>query len=169
MIVELHTTAAFTGHRTYDGRADAALRERVRGLYEGGVRNFLSGMAMGFDLAAADAVLHLRGECPGMRLVAVMPFEGQQQRFPAAERSRFLRVLAAADERIVLAASYHRGVYSLRNDYLVDHAATLLAWYDGSPGGTRYTVRRALRMGRRFDNLYPGISQGELAAPTLFG
>lgn len=169
MIVELHTTAAFTGHRTYDGRADAALRERVRALYESGVRSFLSGMAVGFDLAAADAVLHLRGECPGMRLVAVVPFEGQQQRFPAAERSRFERVLAAADDRILLAASYHRGVYSLRNDYLVDRAATLLAWYDGSPGGTRYTVRRALRMGRRVDNLCPAGPQGELAVPTLFG
>lgn len=169
MIVELHTTAAFTGHRTYDGRADAALRERVRSLYKGGVRTFLSGMAMGFDLSAADAVLHLRGECPGMRLVAVMPFEGQQQRFPAAERSRFERVLAAADDRVVLAASYHRGVYSLRNDYLVDHAAALLAWYDGSPGGTCYTVRRALRMGRHVDNLCPGFPQGTPVAPTLFG
>ena len=29
----------------------------------------------------------------------------------------------------------------------VDHASLLVAWYDGSPGGTRHTVFRALRRG----------------------
>lgn len=43
----------------------------------------------------------------------------------------------------------------MRNNYLVDHASLLVAWYDGSPGGTRHTVSRALRRGLEFVNLHP--------------
>ena len=60
-------TAAFTGHRRYDGECDDALRAVVRELYGRGFRVFWSGMALGFDLAAAEAVLALRGELPGLR------------------------------------------------------------------------------------------------------
>lgn len=155
VIDDLYSVAAFSGHRTYDGRADEALRRRVGELYAGGVRTFLSGMAVGFDLAAAEAVLELRSSCPGLRLVAVVPFEGQQSRFSQTDRARFGRVLAAADEVVVLATHYYRGVYAVRNDFLVAHACVLIAWYDGSSGGTHYTVRRALRSGRRVDNLCP--------------
>ena len=59
-------TAAFTGHRRYDGECDDALRAVVRELYGWGFRVFWSGMALGFDLAAAEAVLALRGELPGI-------------------------------------------------------------------------------------------------------
>jgi len=54
------TTVAFTGHRTYGGQAAAALRATVGELYARGFRTFLCGMAMGFDLAAAEAVLACR-------------------------------------------------------------------------------------------------------------
>ena len=59
-------TAAFTGHRRYDGECDDALRAVVRELYGRGFRVFWSGMALGFDLAAAEAVFALRGELPGI-------------------------------------------------------------------------------------------------------
>ncbi|MDE6070127.1 MAG: DUF1273 domain-containing protein [Alistipes sp.] len=168
MIDDLSAAVAFTGHRTYDGRADEALRQTVVACHARGVRTFLSGMAVGFDLAAAEAVLACRDELPGLRLVAVVPFEGQQARFSALDRARFDRVLAAADETIVLSPVYHRGVYTVRNDFLVAHAAHLIAWFDGSPGGTHYTVRRAARFGRRIDNLCPAGPAFPGPQPTLF-
>ena len=125
-------------------------------------------MAVGFDLAAAEAVLECRAVCPGLRLVAVIPFKGQAVRFSAGDRARFERVAAAADETIVLSAGYHRGVYTVRNDFLVGHAARLIAWFDGSPGGTSYTVRRALRLGRTVDNLCPAGPAFPPPAPVLF-
>ena len=60
MIADSRTSVAFTGHRTYRGAAADALRRTVGELYARGFRNFLSGMAVGFDLAAAEAVLELR-------------------------------------------------------------------------------------------------------------
>ena len=91
-------TAAFTGHRRYDGECDDALRAVVRELYGRGFRVFWSGMALGFDLAAAEAVLALRGELPGLRLCCAVPFPGQADRFPEADRLRYMRILDRADE-----------------------------------------------------------------------
>ena len=238
------TTVAFTGHRTYGGQAAAALRATVGELYVRGFRTFLCGMAMGFDLAAAEAVLACRDSetgsafspavdsaaafpsvaasaavppasafspaaasaaafpsvaasaavppasafspavdsvsaffpephsphmpMPGLRLVAVIPFRGQESRFPAVDRERFRRVLAAADHSVTLSPSYHAGCYAVRNNYLVEHAALLVAWYDGSPGGTHYTVRRALGRGLEFINLHPHSAALRQAEPTLF-
>lgn len=155
MIPTEHTSVAFTGHRTYRGEADAELRDTVVRLYAQGVRTFLSGMAVGFDLAAAEAVLDCRTLCPGVRLVCVVPFRGQAAHYSFADRERFERLCAEADACVVLAESYHRGCYTRRNDYLVAHAALLVAWYDGSPGGTQYTLRRALDRGREVWNLHP--------------
>lgn len=212
------TTVAFTGHRTYGGQAAAALRATVGELYARGFRTFLCGMAMGFDLAAAEAVLACRDSetgsafspaafpastlapaasfasafpaamvsasvfspaaapdphfphtpMPGLRLVAVIPFRGQESRFPAVDRERFRRVLAAADHSVTLSPSYHAGCYAVRNNYLVEHAALLVAWYDGSPGGTHYTVRRALGRGLEFINLHAHPAALRQAEPTLF-
>ena len=118
MIPDPCTTVAFTGHRTYCGEASAALAAAIRGLHAHGFRTFLCGMAVGFDLAAAEAVLELRDSLPGLRLV--------------------------------------------------DHASLLVAWYDGSPGGTRHTVSRALRRGLEFVNLHPLRAGVALTEPTLF-
>lgn len=167
MISSPDTTVAFTGHRTYRGEAAAALHAVVRRLYGRGCRTFLCGMAAGFDLAAAEAVLCCREELPDVRLVAVIPFEGQESRFSAADRERYARVRAAADSEVVLLPAYRPGCYARRNDYLVDRASVVVAWYDGSPGGTHYTVRRALRRGREVVGLCPS-SPLPASALTLF-
>lgn len=157
MIPTPDTSVAFTGHRTYRDEAREQLSAALEALYNRGFRTFLSGMALGFDLAAAEAVVSLRGRHPGVRLVAAVPFRGQADRFPAAQRRRYEAILARADEVVVLADEYHRGCYARRNDFLVDHAAVVVAWYDGSPGGTRYTVERARTRGREIVYLSPQL------------
>lgn len=160
---------AFTGHRTYRGEAGDALRRTVEELRAAGVHTFLSGMAVGFDLAAAEAVLACRAVDPTIRLVAVLPFRGQADRFPRAERARYAALLAAADETVVVAESFHRGCFLRRDDWLTGHAATLVTWYDGSPGGTRYTIERALHCGRRLIHLHPQTPRALQPQPELFG
>ena len=151
----MELVVGFTGHRTYGGQADGALDAHLTALYGRGARTFVSGMAVGFDMAAAEAVLGLRARYADVRLVCAVPFEGQEARFPAADRERYARLLAAADERVTVCPRYAPGCYARRNDYLVDRAGVLVAWYDGSSGGTRYTLRRALRRGREVVNLCP--------------
>ena len=162
MLHPLSACVAFTGHRSYRGGAEEALRRVVAEACARGCRTFLCGMAVGFDLAAAETVLACREEFPDLRLLAVIPFPGQAELFSEEDRVRFGRVITAA-RTLVLSDRYHRGVYSARNNFLVDHAAQLVAWFDGSPGGTAYTVRRALRLGRHVDNLCP---EGPVFPPT---
>ena len=156
-------SVAFTGHQDYDGRADEALRVAVRRLWSEGYRSFFSGMACGFDLAAAEAVLSLREECEGMDLVAIIPFAGQQERFPDSDKRRFEAILAAADRVEVLSDVYSRGCYYRRNDYLVEHTGYVVAWYVRKSSGTGYTVRRARQQCIEVLNLYE-----RAVYPTLF-
>ncbi len=150
----LENRVAFTGHRTYPYDA-TRLRTVLEELYTAGNRIFLSGMAVGFDLAAAEAVLSLRERHADVVLIAVVPFRGQAERFSEKDRERFYRILAEADKQVLLSERYHAGVYRVRNNFLVDHAATLVTWYDGHKGGTHYTIRRALYRHRRLIHLHP--------------
>ena len=147
-------TACFTGHRTYDGSRNEELASAVKALYALGYRNFLCGMAVGFDIEAAEVALALREELSGLRVVAVTPFEGMQRGFSEEWRSRFERIVAEADEVIVLAVKYSVAVYTVRNNFLVDNASACIAYFDGSKGGTAYTVRRAVKSLLRLTNIY---------------
>lgn len=152
-------TASFTGHRTYDGSRNEELKAAVRSLYERGYRTFLCGMAVGFDLAAAEVALSLRNELNELRVVAVIPFEGMQSRFSESQRTLFERVRSAADEVITLAPKYSVTAYTVRNNFLVDNASAIITYFDGSKGGTAYTVRRALKSLASITNIYNNPQQ----------
>lgn len=147
-------SVAFTGHRHYDGGCDALLSLAVRRLYHRGFRLFWSGMAAGFDLAAAEKVVSLRGALPGLRLCCAVPFSGQARHYAAEDRARYDKLLAEADEVAVLAEQYDPKCYLRRDEFMVDRSACLVAWYDGSKGGTRYTWEYACRRGVERVNLW---------------
>ena len=123
-------------------------------MYALGYRNFLCGMAFGFDIEAAETVLALRQELAGVRVVAIVPFEGMQRGFSEEWRRRFEHIVAEADEVITLAPKYSVEVYAVRNNFLVDNSSAIIAYFDGSKGGTAYTVRRAVKGLLRIVNLY---------------
>lgn len=152
-------TACFTGHRTYDGSRNEELAVAVRGLYARGYRIFLCGMAVGFDLAAAECVLSLRDELKGLQLVAVVPFKGVQNRFLQSQRSLFERVVAEADEVVCLASKYSVMAYSVRNNFLVDNSSAVIAYFTGEKGGTAYTVHRAVKNLSSIINIYNNPQQ----------
>ena len=116
-------------------------------------------MAIGFDLAAAEVALSLRKELPEIKVVAVIPFEGMQKHFSATQRSIFEKVTADANEVITLAMYYSTSVYALRNNYLVDNSSACIAYFDGSKGGTAYTVRRAVKGLSYILNIYNNPQQ----------
>ena len=160
MKTEREITVAFTGHRTYDGSCDEALRAAVRRYYERGFRVFLTGMAAGFDISAGECVAGLKGELPGLRLHCVVPFAGQRRSFGGEAGRRYDRLLELADDVTTLAPHYEPRVYHRRNDFLVDNASAVIAWFDGSAGGTEYTVHRALISGLKIENLWLGLFGG---------
>ncbi len=147
-------TVSFTGHRTYAGEADRALRESLQMLYERGFRRFLVGMAWGFDLAAAEAVTALKGRYADVELVAIVPFGAFRNLFHDEDLQRYDKVLQAADECVVTGENGSPRSYMRRNDFLVDNASLVVAWWNGHrQSGTAYTVKRAFKKGCEVINL----------------
>lgn len=160
---------SFTGHRPdkiagwseAQGAVEVALRralarEILRLVEEEGAEEFVSGMAPGVDLWAADEVLRLRGEgvIPShVRLLLAIPYPAFERSFGAQWRTLYESIVAGADEVVYVSHGYHHGCYQKRNDYLAERADVLLAYYEGSEGGTRYTIRRAEKLGKRVINL----------------
>jgi uncharacterized phage-like protein YoqJ len=111
-------------------------------------------MAIGFDLAAAEVALTLRHELKGLSIVAVVPFEGMQLRFPKSQRALFEQITQEADEIVTLSTTYSPSVYATRNNFLVDNSSACIAYFDGTKGGTAYTVRRAVKGLLHITNIY---------------
>ena len=148
-------TVAFTGRRTYAGEADEELRLLVHDLCERGFTRFMCGMSWGFDLAAGRIVAEYKVDHPYVELVAVEPFDGFRQMFSGADAECYDSLLSVADERIVVSPK-KESAYMLRNDFLVDNATIVVAWWDNLPaGGTAYTVKRARKSRVEVVNLYP--------------
>lgn len=161
MICDRKYSVAFTGHRamTYAagdsaealrGRLDATLQE----LYARGARTFYSGMAEGFDLLAARAVLDLQHQYSDVQLIAAVPFRGHGRSFSAVVQRDYEQILRSANRVEVLAEEYSRECFLRRDDYMVERSATVVAWFDGRAGGTAYTVGRARSLGCEVINLY---------------
>ena len=155
-------SVCFTGHRPSRlMRVDAdyfrlTLQNTIEEAIDAGYDTFYCGMAMGMDIVAGELTAALRQFYPWVRLVAVVPFPGQTDGWPAywAERHRWL--LNKADERAAPVPAYRGGVYQLRNRYMVDHAGRVIAVYNGSArGGTAQTIRYAQKLGREITILRP--------------
>ena len=152
-------SCCFTGHRPgklpwkyreEDPRC-LALKRRImdalEAAYAEGYRHFLCGMAMGCDLYFCEAVIRLREQHPDVTLEAAIPCPTQADAWPWAQRERYLRLLAACDAETLVSDRYSAACMTRRDRYMVDHASLLIAAFDGSPGGTRYTVEYAMQRG----------------------
>ena len=164
----IEKSCAFTGHRPRKfpwgyNEADArcvalktALAEQIAKLVDAGYTDFLSGMAEGADTWAALTVLDLKKENPTLKLHCVLPCEGQANKWSVWARKRYYSILEQADEVVYVSREYSRDCMLKRNRYLVDHAACLLAVYNGElRGGTAMTVRYARKLEREVIILTP--------------
>ena len=152
-------TAAFTGHRWYDSSRKHSVRKKIEECvleaYKNGITNFISGMAIGFDLLAAEVVQSLRHECPAITLTAVLPFREQASRFNELNKCRYYKCLSQADDIVILSNDYTAKCYLERDRFMVEHSSLLIACYDGrNRGGTFWTVNFAARTGKNVINIY---------------
>ena len=158
-ILKKAQSVAFTGHRSIGkDRAQEVrdlVRTKVRLLYMLGFRYFVSGMALGFDMLAAEEVIKLKGELSELRLVAVIPYRGQSERWTFYQQQRYQRIMRDVDEKVVLSEGYYKGCLLKRNDYMLSKVSGVIAYFDGQPkGGTFYTFRNAKDSGLDIINLY---------------
>lgn len=149
-------TCAFTGHRPQklsfglneeDARCTALkeeLRKQIINLVENeNVTHFISGMALGVDLMAAEIVLDLKVSYPGITLESAIPCETQAVKWTVSQRERYYDIASQCDKETMLQNHYSRDCLDKRNHYMVDHANFILAVWNGKPSGTGRTVTYA--------------------------
>lgn len=109
----------------------------------------ISGLARGWDTAVAITALDL-----GLPLTAIIPFEGQEDRWPQRDREIYRELRARAAEVVVFSPYRRTEAYAQRDFAMVDRAGAVLALYSGAPGGTRTTVTYAETRNRPVLNLW---------------
>jgi Uncharacterized protein conserved in bacteria len=155
-------SAAFTGHRSFEkGRLDQVKNDlcgAIRLAYSKGFRNFYCGMARGFDLLAAETVCQMKTEFPDIELTAVVPCPEQCDKFPQRDKFLYAKMLNKADHIVTISHAYYKRCFLDRNDYMIEHASLLIAYYkEGKRGGTAYTIAKARHNGLPIIHLYKNL------------
>lgn len=157
----LERTCCFTGHRPQKlpwGEAEsgsdfdafyADLEKEIRNLVlHHDVHHFITGMALGSDLYAAEIVLKLETQGYHVTLECAIPFPEQTRGWSPEHKKRYQDILSTAHRHTLIQDRYSPDCYQRRNRYMVEQSDVVLAIWSGGPGGTAQTVRYALEQGR---------------------
>jgi len=136
-----------TGHRPnklYDAypekRGFALLvefAEIVLSRYE--IESFGSGMAIGWDMATAQACTNLK-----IPWVACIPFEGQESQWPERTKKYYGDLISKAFQIVyVCGPGYAAFKMQKRNEFMVDNSHKQIALWNGTKGGTANCVNYA--------------------------
>lgn len=140
----------FTGHRPEkinlrEREIKKLLRSVITKSIEEGYTTFISGMARGFDLWAADVVLEEKERCPDIHLICALPIPDFEKRWAPSEQEHYRYILSKADYIKVVSKYYSRSCFQVRNMFMIDHSSRVIAAYNGSAGGTLNTINYAKR------------------------
>lgn len=140
----------FTGHRPEKLKQSEsvivkALETAIKEAIADGKNVVISGMARGVDIWAAEIVLRLRKEGANVKLICASPYEGFERGWSAEWQRRYNVILAAADLVRFICPGYSRACFQIRNEWMVDHSALVIAVFNGQPSGTKNTIDYAKR------------------------
>lgn len=149
----------FTGHRPEKLHNDEAavctvLSNAIDAAIADGFVTFITGMARGVDIWAAEIVLARKAVNSEIRLICALPHPDFEKRWSAAWQARYTTVLQQADLVRTICPVFSMASYQIRNEWMVDHSARVIAIYNGASGGTAKTIAYAEKNGvevRRYD------------------
>ena len=138
----------FTGHRPEklnisEEDVKNRLRVAIKKSISEGYTTFISGMARGVDMWAAEIVIEERKENENIKLICASPYEGFEKSWSLVEQQRYNNILQKADYIKYVCDHYSRQCFQIRNVWMVDRSAKVIAVYNGESGGTKNTVRYA--------------------------
>lgn len=148
---------SFTGHRPQKlGGYHSGIYNRLVDLAVAVLRKYrpekvITGMALGWDQAVAEAAVYL-----GIPFIAAVPFKGQENAWPEQSQKKYRDLLAKAKRVVIISAGEYSALkMQARNEYMVNHSDVVIALWDGSSGGTGNCVSYARRMGKQLVNVWP--------------
>ena len=142
----------FTGHRpeklTRDEKSVMKdLEKEIRKTVSDGLNVFITGMARGVDIWAAQMVLKLRDEGCNVRLICACPYEGFERSWSQEWQKAYREILTVADFVKYVCNGYGPACFQIRNEWMVNHSARVIAVYNGENGGTKNTMDYAMKVG----------------------
>ena len=138
----------FTGHRPGKLKQDEQTVKRLLAAsidqaIARGYTTFITGMAQGTDIWAAEIVLDMRRNNPELKLICALPHPDFEQSWRMEWRNRYNAIRTAADLERTISPAYSKAAYQKRNVWMVDHSALVIAVFNGESGGTLNTIRYA--------------------------
>ncbi len=148
----------FTGHRPSkmnmtENEIKPLLEKAIDNAIAEGYVTFITGMAGGTDIWAAEIVLDRKLGNEDIHLICALPHPGFESRRSMAEKERFNNILANADLVKMVNEHYFTGCYQVRNEWMVDRSNLVIAVWNGSKSGTKNTVDYAKRKEIRVINV----------------
>ena len=144
------------GYNEQDQRC-LEMRDKLKSLVEKsitqGYENFISGMALGFDMIFAEVILELKKKYSNIKLIAALPCKNQYEKWPANQIKRYKSILSKCDSVRCLYDTYNDKCMLERNDYMLNNSSLVFALYDGKPGGTKYTINKAKQKGLKVEEI----------------
>ena len=152
----------FTGHRP--GKMELGEKE-IKTLLEkaiddaitDGYVTFITGMAMGTDIWAAEVVLERKKTNKELHLICALPHPNFESRRSMTEKMRFNKIIKKADLVKEINKHYFTGCYQVRNEWMVDRTNLVIAVFNGQKSGTKNTVDYAKRKGIHVNNVFDKI------------
>ncbi len=160
-VLRLHR-CCFTGHRPDrmdfgEKEIKPLLKKAIDEAIICGYVTFITGMAMGTDIWAAEIVYDRKKKNRNLHLVCALPYPGFESRRSLSEKMRFNKILKNADIIKQINDHYFHGCYQVRNQWMVDHSNLVIAVFTGMKGGTRNTIDYSKRKGVSINNVLGSI------------
>lgn len=148
----------FTGHRPDkmtlgEKEIKPMLEKAIDEAIEDGYVTFITGMAMGVDIWAAEIVLERKKKNDNLHLICALPHLGFETRRSLSEKMKFNKIIKKADMVKEINDHYFRACYQVRNEWMVDRSNLVIAVFNGQKSGTKNTVDYAIRKGVRVKNI----------------
>lgn len=152
MDINRSTCCSFTGHRPEkltlsEWKIKPLLSAEIKRAVNDGYDTFITGMARGVDIWAAETVLKLKETLGGIKLICAIPHPGFEKRRPYREAMLYKNIIDEADEAVLVSRHFFTGCYQIRNEWMVDRSSRVIAVYSGLPSGTKNTVTYAEELG----------------------
>ena len=142
----------FTGHRPDkmelgEKEIKSLLEKAIDEAIADGYVTFITGMAMGTDIWAAEIVLERKKMNKDLHLICALPHPNFETRRSMTEKMKFNKILKNADLVKEINDHYCTGCYQVRNEWMVDRSNLVIAVFNGQKSGTKNTVDYAFRKG----------------------
>ena len=124
----------------------AWLRKQIDAAIGDGYRTFLCGVEPGTDIIAAQIIREKKEKDPELHLICAVPWPDYEEdwNFIWQVQYRFLLEQADIVKYFAKAKTEDAGIFRKRREWMLDHCSRLIAYCNGTPGGTWTTIEDAV-------------------------